>query len=978
MRRFFTAAALIAGLLLTPSHARAQDALSDLIGRTVTAVRFEAEGRPETSQAILDLSDVRVGAELRVEDWRATIAHLDALGRYEQVIPVATATPDGVEIVFRLVPRHPITNIRISGETGLTPGAITAAVRQRYGGVPTGVRTSSVENMVVQLLRDEGYVNATVESSTDVQHDPEGATLVLDVRAGEMARIASVEVRGTSPYPEAELLRRANTQVGQPYRRRAIDQALSVLEDDLRLRGYYEAQVTVQRSEAAQGVSLVLSISTGPRVDVRVDPVGALPGSIEELIPVRRLGSADQDLLEDSRGRIEQALRQDGYWKAQAPFTRELTPDGSVLRITFTISRGARYFVDRIELPSTLSLSPAVIRKLIDMGNGEVFNEARFLQGMAAVVDEYRRSGYYEVEAEPSYEELVGSNPARAMVVLHPNITEGPRGVLTEVTMDFGGTPQVPEAEVRQVMRSRAGGPYVQSDSAADRAAIVNLYRNRGFLSAEVAIERELSEDGRQVAVTVKVNEGQQVLIGQISVVGNERVSTRAILDELGIEPGLPAGVNALDDAQRRVSEMGVFRRVTLNVADQFAAGAREAHVIVNVVESPANSIGYGGGLEGGSYTRSAAGGGVEERLEFAPRGFFEIGRRNLGGRNRSLNLFSRVSLKRRRTAADEALDGSGFGFTEYRVTGTYRERRAFRTDTDLLFGVTSEQAVRTGFNYIRKSVNAEALRMITPRVSVSGRYALNFTRLFDEQTIDPDDRPLIDRLFPQVRLSMLAGGVAWDRRDSPLSPTRGTQATADVEVAMRAIGSEVGYVKSFFQLSAFKALGGAARTVLAVRAQFGAARGFERTVSFIDENGNPASQVVAAVPVSQRFFAGGGTTVRGFQLDRLGVPEIINEDGLSLGGNAVVVLNAEVRRVVGRLLGRELGAVVFIDGGNVFARMTSFDLSSLRPTSGFGVRYDTPLGPVRLDFGFKLNRRTDVSGPESGWEYHLSIGEAF
>jgi hypothetical protein len=77
-------------------------------------------------------------------------------------------------------------------------------------------------------------------------------------------------------------------------------------------------------------------------VEVRVDPVGALPGSVEELIPVRRLGSADQDLLEDSRARIEQALREDGYWKAQAPFTRALTPDGAVLRITFTISRGAR------------------------------------------------------------------------------------------------------------------------------------------------------------------------------------------------------------------------------------------------------------------------------------------------------------------------------------------------------------------------------------------------------------------------------------------------------------------------------------------------------------------------------------------------------------------------------------------------------------------------------------------------------------
>jgi outer membrane translocation and assembly module TamA len=195
-----------------------------------------------------------------------------------------------------------------------------------------------------------------------------------------------------------------------------------------------------------------------------------------------------------------------------------------------------------------------------------------------------------------------------------------------------------------------------------------------------------------------------------------------------------------------------------------------------------------------------------------------------------------------------------------------------------------------------------------------------------------------------------------------------------------------VGYLKSFFQASWFRGLDESARTVLALRAQVGLAHGFLRTVPRLDENGQPilgpdgqpVTDRVQDLPVSQRFFAGGGTSVRGFQLDRLGVPEILNPDGLSLGGNTLVVANAEIRRVVTTVFGRSLAVVGFLDGGNVFPRTTDLDLSRIRGAAGVGVRFDSPLGAIRLDFGFKLNRLVVNDRRESRWEYHLSIGEAF
>jgi outer membrane translocation and assembly module TamA len=128
-------------------------------------------------------------------------------------------------------------------------------------------------------------------------------------------------------------------------------------------------------------------------------------------------------------------------------------------------------------------------------------------------------------------------------------------------------------------------------------------------------------------------------------------------------------------------------------------------------------------------------------------------------------------------------------------------------------------------------------------------------------------------------------------------------------------------------------------------------------------------------LPASERFFAGGDTTVRGFALDQLGTPATIDKDGFPIGGNALVIFNAELRVPVAG----GLGVVGFLDTGNVFARATDIDLMQLRSAVGFGVRYKSPVGPIRVDLGFKLGRRDITPGvPESPNALHISLGQAF
>jgi outer membrane protein insertion porin family len=167
-----------------------------------------------------------------------------------------------------------------------------------------------------------------------------------------------------------------------------------------------------------------------------------------------------------------------------------------------------------------------------------------------------------------------------------------------------------------------------------------------------------------------------------------------------------------------------------------------------------------------------------------------------------------------------------------------------------------------------------------------------------------------------------------------------------------------------------FKRLPGPRNIVVATRAALGLADGFEREAQTTDENGNPVTTIIDDLPASERFFAGGETTIRGYDLDKVGRPNTIGSNGFPTGGNAILLLNGELRVPVWK----EFGAVLFVDGGNVFRRVTEMTLTDLRGSVGFGLRYRSPIGPIRVDLGFKLDRRPG-EGPTG---FHFSLGQAF
>jgi outer membrane protein assembly complex protein YaeT len=938
----------------------------------ITDVRIEQEGRVVTDRLISGLVETMVGEPLSMRDVRETMSHLTGLNRFDDVQVYQEPAGAGVRVRYVLFPMHPVDRLEFRGTLGVSGDEVRRVVTERFGNAPAAGRVSEVVQALREFYRARGYPQARVTPLIEEAHDPDRATMAFAIDAGARVAIGRVqidEVDATDrPVQPGDIAIRS----GDPYDTDVIAGELEEYVGDLRERGYYEATATHSASFEPDGRATVrIVIDRGPLVTIAFAGDQLPPDERERLVPVRAEGSVDEDLLEDANAAIEDYLRARGYRDAVAAYERNAR--GTGVTITFTITQGQRHVVGGITVDGNMAMTTADLLQLLRLQAGEPFVQAALDGGVAAIRDAYRARGFTRPVIQPSVAELPAGSGEQP-VEIRLNVNEGTRTFVGDIT--FAGSSAFTDDELRALMQTAPGRPYSEFDLASDRDRIELEYLNRGYEAVQVAPAAALADNGARADVRVAITEGPQILVDHVIIVGNQRTSTEIIERELLLRPGEPLGYSARLESQQRLAALGLFRRVTIDELRRTGEPTRD--VVVQVEEAPPTTVGVGGGVEGGVRLRpTGEGGQAEERFEFAPRGFFEIGRRNLWGKNRSVNLFTRVSLRSRDIVLssggirfEEPAEGSGYGFNEYRVLGTFREPRVFNTPADVLVTGILDQAIRSSFNFITREARAEAGLRLSTRYSFAGRYSYRHTRLFDE-VFTEDEKPLIDRVFPQVRLSKFSGTVIRDSRNDVIDTERGTFVILDGQLAARAIGSEVGFVKTFVQTFTYYRLPARRRTVLALGARLGAAHGFRREV----ESPDGVQVVEDELPASERFFAGGDTTVRGFSLDRLGTPPTISPSGFPIGGNGLVVLNGELRVA---LFGG-FGAAGFLDAGNVFRRATDIDLGEIRAAAGFGISYRSPIGPIRVDLGFKLDRRLLAPGRlERRSVLHISLGQAF
>jgi outer membrane protein insertion porin family len=964
------------------------------LGRTVTDVQVRIAGVTVDDPGVLELIETRVGEPLAMRDVRGTIDHLVGLSRFDDVRVLATATEQGVALTWQLTPVTRIAKVTVDGNAVLEESAIRTELSERFGSQPSANRIADMTARLQTFYADRGFPKASIlpRLQTD-EAAPELSELVLAIEAGVRVTIASTTVTGAPLEPRTEVIRDLGLQPGRPFDQVAVDARIASFEESLRERGYYQARVRESHVPGETGLTVAITVSVEPGPHVSLVFAGdPLPdGSRGDLVPIRTERSVDQDLLEDASLAIETALREQGYRQARAPYARD--EQGREMIVTFTIARGPLHRIGSVETAGQSRVTAADLAPLLQIKAGDPFVDARVGLVAAAITELYRVRGFAQAGVKPNIQvlpEAQGVNGGYRPVAIRYEIEEGPQAIVSGV--EFQGNAAIPTSTLLAEMALQSGKPFYRPQLAVDRDAIERAYRNQGFQNVSVISQLAFANEQQLVAVGWTIREGDQITVDRVLINGNRRISTALIRRELTIRPGQPMSDDAMLESQRALAALGLFRRVRITELPRTGSLTRD--VLVDVEESATTTIDYGGGLEVGRIagTDDESGGAIDQ-LDFGPRAFFAISRRNLWGKNRSVTLFGRVTLRREAEDPNDPENSGDYGFNDYRGLFTFREPRAFGTTGDAQATAFIEQARRSSFSFNRRGVTTDYARRLGT-FTVSGRYTFDYTKLFDEQ-IAPKDQLPIDRLFPQVKLSKVLAGLLRDSRDDVLDPQRGAVVGFDGSIAARILGSEVGFVKTFAQGFIYRRLPGR-RVVVAAGARLGLAVGFAQDIPLPDEiaglrqaSGAPDGQALTRavdraegfptsikdLPASERFFAGGDTTVRGFALDRLGTEETLDGDGFPQGGNGMAIFNFETRAPYWK----NLQFVWFLDAGNVFKHASDIRLDELRLSSGLGFRYRSPIGPLRVDWGWKLTTRLLLEGGrERSNVVHISLGQAF
>jgi outer membrane protein assembly complex protein YaeT len=934
-----------AGLLALASLASGPDgaasATESYRGRIVRELRLEqTEGLPP--EAGRELVDLVVGEPYRPEAVRRSIKQLFALGAFSDIkVEAAPVGPDGVDVLFRLFPRLEVRAVRLEGleqagsELLDLRGRLVEESRIKPGDPLELDELEDAAARIGALLRDAGYLWARVEPEASFQSP--AAEVVFHVEPGGRARLGTLTIVGVAPHIEADVRSEIGLVPGGPYSRIDLDERIGRLSARWKELGFYGASVSVEESPSADlRVDVRIQPEMGPKVRVEVTGWDFSAKELRKLVPLFAEARFTDDLVEESRANLVEHLVERGYRDAAASLERESLGDGDHLILRFVVEPGLRVEVGAIAIEGLVSVSEADVRALLVTGSRASGRAAPFRQkvwddDLKAVRAYLERQGFHRARVESR--EI--ATPAEAGVVtIVLSISEGPRASIASV--ELTGVHEVDAQEVIDAARLPPGGPFDAAEVVAARQRVLTYYRNEGFRAAEVQSRATLDAEGKTAAVTFTVREGARTRVDQVIFSGLRATKESAVRRLVTVRAGEPLSSGALLETRHKLIGSGLFESVEIEPLLEDPV-TRRSDVLITVKEGPRTTFAYGFGYEESQLARAE----------------FELTRRNVFGLNRAVSVFTRAS------------------FRGGRFITTYRQPDTFGYDLPLFVSGYAEQEERTSFDYNRVGVGSQLSKRLSENQTLFLRYRLDSTKVFNLQDVDLDE---IDRRFRNLMISAISVASVTDGRDDPLDAKNGQYRILDLEWSATALGTEEPYIKGLAQQFFYFHL--PRDMVAAVGMRLGIAKTLRE-----DRD--------ALLPAPERFFAGGATTLRGFALDqaspkrKLVLPNGDVVDGEPIGGNVISLLNIELRfPVLGNLRG-----VIFSDNGTVYRRLQLIDALDWRYNMGFGFRYDTPLGPLRVDYGFKLDRRTvrsidcpNVLVPceESLGRWHITLGHAF
>jgi outer membrane protein insertion porin family len=843
---------------------------------------------------------------------RDSVARLWALGLFSDVRVEEVPEPGGVRLRYLLTRRPHVGAVDFRGDLELDVGVVAEAAGLARGAGADPAQLEAAQRRLLDLYEREGFLQARVTVESEVDPATNAHDVVVRVDAGERARVGRVRVLGADRLSADFVNKVFGVDVGDRFDEAAVRKGVEAVEKRYRDRGFFEARVNVRRALDRARNQVQLDLVVEERQHTWIEFGGVR--SVDERRLRKRLTFADARLVDEPEVRASALQVAALYRELGFPFvevTGRLIPGRDDV-VRFEVNEGPRVHVEAVDVVGS-PLPRGEVREALGTRERGLLTRGWFrrdqVEGDAQALAAFLRArGYPEATvAEPR---IVFSDD-RTHVRVTFTVEPGRRVEVGEVRIV--GDPAVPFDELRAALPVAPGAAWSERAVQEGRRVIERRFAQRGHLAAEV---QAVSERRDGVAdVTYRVTAGPQTRIGRVLVGGLVRTREDVVRRELPFRPGDPFNPEALVEAQRRLGEVPVFERV--DVGPLRPEPAPFADVTVTVRERKPWHLDLGIG-----YTTFE---GV--------RGFGEIGHDNLFGRAHSLALRQRISQRGDRT---DLLYGVPWLFgTRWRANA-------------VLFRERFEQI---GYDEERYGLLLGVQRPLFEELIRGLRVALRY-EIYEVNRFDIDPTLLEEDVEPgRQRIATLTPELTLDRRDVPLDPRRGSFHLVSVRGGGLPLGGEADFIATRLETQWF--FDWLPPTVLVLSARLGLAE------PLADDD---------RLPVEERFFAGGATTVRGYRERRLGP---LDANGNPAGGNGLAVFNVEWRFP----LWRWFGGAVFFDTGAVTAQVADLAPDELRSGVGAGLRLSTPVGPVRLDLGYPLDR---VENQERKVRLYLSIGHPF
>jgi outer membrane protein assembly complex protein YaeT len=925
----------------------------------VVEVRVVAE-----SGAVLEQNPPKLtlqpGQPFSTEAESASLRELFRSGRYADLRAEVADIPGGVRLDFVVLQNFYVNRVQIEG-LHEPPGEALAlsALRLNVGEPFRDSDMKEALDRLRQTLEEDGQYQAKLDYTTTPHPDTLQMDIVVRVAAGPRARIGAITIQNQTQFANAEARSQVKLKEGATVTSDRLNRVADRTRKWLAGKDYLGARVTIHRGAYdAQSNRVPIDFTLYAGQEVRVAVVGAkVPSAtLHKLVPIYQEGAVDEDLLQEGRRSLRDWFERAGYFDAEVSYSISDAPAEESSKVvhpaarvvTYQVTRGDHHRLVEVEFSGNKYFSSDLLRGRIKIYPAAYASPGRYstelLQDdVTSIKTLYNANGFQESDVQS---QLIDDYKGhRGDLSVKFVVQEGQQTRVASLAIE--GNKQLSQEELLGVVGSSKGQPYSEFNVSSDRDNILATYYDQGFSEAQFTADIEkVPAAGPSAGPTVRlryhITEGRQVLVAKVLLSGYEHTRPGVISREVGIKAGEPLSEGAEVDTQRKLYNLGIFSRVS--IAPQNPDGQDEKKTIVVMVdEAKRYTFAYGLGFEAqrlGSSTNAAV-----QSLSFAPRGTLELTKANLTGRADSLSFKARASTIQGRALltyiAPNYFASPNFSL---RLSAYYETSRDVQT-----------------FDSRRAEGSVGLAQKLSSSSSILYRYVYRHVVASNLQ-IAVEEIPLFSQ---NTEVSEFDVNWIRDRRNSASDPSRGSFDNVDVSMAMKAIGSSANFIRVYLQNSTYHPIG--RRLVFARSTRFGIQTVYGNSLS-------------TDIPLPERFFAGGGTSLRGFGLNQAGPRDPVT--GFPVGGQAMVIFNQDLRFPMHLpLIGDRLGGAVFYDAGNVFPSIRkislryrpptpifdpsnpnvcltncSNDLSYFSHTAGFEFRYATPIGPVALDLGYQLN----------------------